>query len=144
MGEWFVYRQLRSQFDDFDATAWCSKAKRIFGLEDDGDDSLGYDFKYRDSTGKLTGRSDSSVCLIEVKATTGDGSQPFEMSANEWEVAQQCHTDPASGLYVIIRVVKITTNPRIADVLIDPLRLYAMGQLTYAKTDLLIYVGNRR
>jgi hypothetical protein len=144
MGEWFVYRQLRSQFDDFDSMAWCSKAKHLFGLGNDGDDGLGYDFKYRDSTGRLTGRTESPVCLIEVKATTGDGSQPFEMSANEWDVAQQCHNDPSSGLYVIIRVVQITTSPRIADVLIDPLRLYAMGHLTYAKTDLLIYVGSRQ
>jgi hypothetical protein len=116
----------------------------MFGLEDDGDDRLGYDFKYRDSTGKLTGRCESLLCHIEVKSTTGDGLQPFEMSANEWDVAQEFHADPTSGLYVIIRVAQITTSPRIVDVLVDPVRLYALGQLTYAKRDLLIYVGNRQ
>jgi hypothetical protein len=141
MGEMFVYRQLRTQFNDFDGTAWRSKSKRRFGLADDGDDQLGYDFEYRDSTGDLTGRSDNPVCRIEVKTTTGDGSQPFEMSANEWEVAQNCHDNPDSGLYLIIRVVQITTKPRIGDVLIDPLHLYAIGKINYAKTDLLIYVG---
>ncbi|TXG79149.1 MAG: DUF3883 domain-containing protein [Rhodocyclaceae bacterium] len=44
--------------------------------------------RHGESTG---GRADGPLCRIEVKASSGDGSESFPMTANEWDKARECH-----------------------------------------------------
>lgn len=143
LGEWFVFQQFSVLLDGFDHGSWVSENRAVFGFGGRGNDSLGYDFEYRDKAGMLTGRENHPMCRIEVKSTTGDGSNPFEMSSNEWEEAQHCHYDKDRGIYVLVRVANVKSFPRITDVMIDPVQLRADGVLDYKERDLVVYVGSR-
>jgi hypothetical protein len=140
VGEYFAYEQLKALCPDFDITNWRSKAKELFGY-DQGNDGLGYDFEYTDSTGTLTGRIGAPHCLIEVKSAAGDGGESFEMTTNEWEVARRCHEHSENGIYVIIRVANVTSRPKLVDLLIDPIELHLQGVLDYSSRDLLVVLG---
>jgi len=134
---------LKKLFTDFDITNWRSKAKELFGYGE-GNDSLGYDFEYHDMSGTLTGDAAVQRCLIEVKSTTQDGTDAFEMTTNEWETAIRCHAGGEKAVYVIIRVVRTTSQPKIMDILVDPVQLHLDGVLDYSSRDLLVAVGKAR
>jgi hypothetical protein len=90
--------------------------------------------RYTDVTGQLCGVP-GAECLIEVKATVGDASRRFPITSKEWDLAMDCwrrRNDTSTGtarLYVIIRVERVLTQPRIAAVLPDPAALWDAGQL---------------
>jgi len=140
IGERYVYQQFRVILPDFDAHNWKSRSREQFGYST-GDDSLGYDFEYRDSDGILSGRDDSPMCRIEVKATTGDGANAFDMSTNEWDVAYECHNNDEAEVYIVVRVASVAQQPTIADVLVDPVDLRQQGVLDYSSRNLLVVVG---
>jgi hypothetical protein len=141
VGEYFVYQQLKALCPDLDPTNWVSKGKERFGYGT-GDDTLGYDFSYDDATGLLSGKPGRPHCLIEVKsAAVGDGGGSFEMSTNEWEVAQRCHREPGFGTYLIVRVADVTAAPRLTEILVDPVQLHLQGLLDYTSRDLLVVLG---
>ena len=139
-GEAFVFQQLRSVLPDFDLTHWVSKAREVFGFSD-GNDDLGYDFDYYDSSGILTGQGGARRCLIEVKSNAKEARSAFEMSMNEWETAVGCHNGEQEAVYVIIRVQAVQSNPTIVDVLVDPVQMHNDGLLDYSSRDLLVAVG---
>ena len=118
-----------------------SRGYNAYGLEGEGDDSLGYDFSYRDIDNQLAGRLDRPLCYIEVKSSSGDGSEPFQMTINEWEKARECH-QASDSVYIIMRVARVRDDPRITDVIIDPFGLYGAGQIAVASRDLWIHVGS--
>ncbi|MEO2013082.1 MAG: DUF3883 domain-containing protein [Fuerstiella sp.] len=140
IGERFFFQQFKALFDDFDHHNWKSENREKFGFSE-GNDTLGFDFEYRDWAGRLTGRENSPMCRIEVKATTGDGTQPFDMSTNEWEVAYDCHNSDGKEVYIIVRIRSVDTKPFIADVLVDPIAMREAGVLDYSSRNLLVAVG---
>ena len=140
IGERYVYQQFRVILPNFDAHNWKSGSREQFDYSA-GDDRLGYDFEYRDSYGKLTGRDDLPMCRIEVKATTGDGTNAFDMSTNEWDVAYECHNNDEAEVYIVVRVASVAQQPTIADVLVDPVDLRQQGVLDYSSRNLLVVVG---
>jgi Protein NO VEIN, C-terminal len=143
LGEHFVFQQLKELFADFDLTNWRSKAKESFGYGE-GDDALGYDFEYYDMNGVLTGDASVHRCLIEVKSTTQEGTDVFEMTTNEWETAIRCHAGGEKAIYAIIRVVRTASQPQITDILVDPVQLHLDGVLDYSSRELLVAVGKAR
>ena len=80
------------------------------------------------------------MCHIEVKASLGDGTEPFPMTAREWEKAQECHQSKDS-VYIILRIAHAAEKPQIVDRIIDPFGLYLAGQLNYKAHDMWVYVG---
>lgn len=140
LGEAFIYEHFRVALPGFDEMAWRSSNRNAYGLEGEGDDSLGFDFSYRDVDNRLTGRSVGPLCCLEVKSSSGDASEAFQMTANEWEKARECHQS-GDAMYIIIRVAYVRDDPRIVDVILDPFRLYGEGQLAVASRDLWIHVG---
>lgn len=140
LGEGFVLQQLQAVLPDFDSTHWKSEARDLF-KPGTGNDKLGYDFEYHDSTGMLTGGESTRRCLIEVKSSAEDRKGTFEMSVNEWEVARRCHVGEEDAVYVIIRVANVKTAPKIVDLLVDPIQLHLDGLLDYSSRDLLVAVG---
>jgi hypothetical protein len=140
LGEAFVYEHFRLVLPGFDEMAWLSCNRNLYGLEGPGDDSLGYDFSYRDTENRLTVRSDRPVCYIEVKSSAGEGRGSFQMSANEWEKARECH-ESADSVFIILRVAHVRDNPQIIDAIIDPFGLYRNGQLALSAQDMWVYLG---
>ena len=112
LGEAFVYEYLRIKLPAFDEMAWRSCNRNAYGMEGEGDDSLGFDFSYQDNENQLAGRQDHPLCFIEVKSSSGDGSEPFPMTANEWERARNCH-HTTDSLYIILRVSRVRDDPTI-------------------------------
>lgn len=143
LGEAFVYESLRELLNDFDYSNWVSENREKYGFVAPETSGEGYDFHYVDSEGKLTGRADSPICLIEVKATSGPGYVPFPISYNEWEVARNCHNGIRKELYVIVRVSNALEAPQIDDVLVDPVDLYNKKFLELMRYDMLIYTKSR-
>lgn len=142
LGEAFVYETFRVRLTDFDHTCWRSANRQNYGLSGAGDDGLGYDFLYSDVDGMLTGRTDSPICLLEVKATSGESKDAFPMTENEWFVAEECYKGHRDAVYVIVRVTNVMHAPRIDDVLVDPVRLWQEGRLALANHDWLIRTAN--
>lgn len=140
VGEHFFFQQIKELVTDFDLTHWKSKTKEIFGYPA-GDDGLGYDFEYYDTQGVIGGNRLAPRCLIEVKSTTRDGTDAFEMTTNEWETAIQCHNGVNQAIYVIARVIRTATQPELLDMLIDPIQLHLDGVLDYTSRNLLVVVG---
>jgi len=89
---------------------------------------------------QLAGRSDCPLCYIEVKSSSGDGSDPFPITANEWDKARECHQS-ADSVDIIVRVAHVRDDPKIADVVIDPFGLYSTGQVGLVTQDMWVYVG---
>jgi hypothetical protein len=119
---------------------WRSCNRSAYGLEGEGNDTLGYDFLYRDLENRLGGRADSPLCFIEVKASSGNGSESFPMTANEWDKARECH-QTGESVYIIVRVANVRDDPQIADVIIDPFGLYGEGQVAVVSRDIWVHVG---
>lgn len=142
IGEHFVYEQLRAVLGDLDLTNWQSRSREVFGYGP-GDDALGYDFEYHDTKGLLTGNSGVPRCFVEVKSNADEMGGTFEISTNEWETAIRCHKE-RDAQYVIVRVERTASIPRIVDILIDPIQLHLDGVLDYSSRDLLVAVGKKR
>jgi hypothetical protein len=79
--------------------------------------------------------------LIEVKSAAYDCGNSFEMSTNEWDVAQRAHMERANAVYLVIRVAHVVSKPEIVDLLLDPVELHLRGVLDYSSRDLLVAVG---
>jgi hypothetical protein len=141
LGEAFVFEQFRRVLRSFDESCWVSPNRSRYGLANTGSDAHGCDFIYRDLDGALTGRQDQPECHIEVKATIGEGGQPFPMSIAEWEKAQLCHASSGRLVYLIVRVEQVRTQPSIADVLMDPHQLWLEHRLALKAQDLWVYTG---
>ena len=140
LGEAFVYECFRIALPAFDEMCWRSCNRNAYGLEGEGSDSLGFDFSYRDNENRLAGRENHPLCCIEVKSSSGDGSEPFPITANEWEKARDCH-QTADSVYIILRVARVRDDPKITDVIIDPFGLYGAGQVGVVSRDMWVYVG---
>jgi hypothetical protein len=117
---------------------WVSDSRRKYGIDGKGDDGLGYDFEYTDVEGKLTGATDRPHCLIEVKSTTSTHDESFPTTANEWAVAEQCFKGLRTAQYVIVRVLGVKAAPVIADVVVDPVRLWHEGKLALENRDFIV------
>jgi len=142
LGERFVHEHfMASKFPNYDTSCWVSENRRGYKGQSLDPIILGCDFRYRDDGGRLTGRNDSPQCLIEVKATTGDGRAPFPITTNEWRLAHECHDDKDRA-YVIIRVRQILDAPEIFDVIVDPVKALQDGWVRTRDKDLYLVVGH--
>ncbi len=140
IGEAFVHEWLGHVLgENYGPECWRSKARGRYGLPESGDDALGCDFEISDVAGKLFPQKPARV-LIEVKATSTDGSGPFPMSRPEWDMARRCHED-GGPLYVIVRVFHADTVPCIGDALMDPFAAYRRGEVRLADRDLWVTVS---
>jgi hypothetical protein len=139
IGEAFVYEVFRRKLPEFDHHCWRSGNACRYGAADSGDDSLGADFQYWDIGGRLSGADSAPECWIEVKATSGDGDEPFFLTASEWELARECHRSNGGCLYVIVQVARVRSKPSIARVLRDPIHLQQRGLLHIETKDFLVY-----
>ncbi len=138
LGEAFVYELFRGQLPSFDYDCWRSTAAVRYGVASAGDDGLGADFVYRDSSGLLTGRADSPEVYLEVKATSAGGAAPFEMSAGEWETALRFDVESSARVYAIVRVEFVRTTPALHRIYVNPARLSREGFLIVDAADLRI------
>ena len=144
LGEAFVYVHfLKSEFPEFDHHCWVSENREHYGLSKPEEAGQGYDFRYLDVAGKLTGYDDQPLCYIEVKSSAGEIGDSFPMSINEWEQARLCHEDE-NALYIIIRVSNVRTHPAISDVILNPYGLWKKRLLSLSKRDLSVSVGARK
>lgn len=143
LGERYVYEHfLAANFPDFDISCWVSENRERYDGQASKRIGQGYDFRYRDVTGQLTGRDDAPICLIEVKTTTGDGQAPFPITANEWRVAQKYHDRQDDHIYLIIRVRYMLVAPEIFDVIVDPVQASLDGWLRWRNKDFYLAVGH--
>ena len=55
-------------------------------------------------------------------------------------MARRCHVDD-DAVYVIVRVFKVDTAPRIGDVIFDPFAAHGRGELRLADRDLWVTVA---
>lgn len=140
LGEAYLFELFRKNLPEFDDTCWMSRNRTKYGFSGEGNDNLGYDFRYRDTLGRLAGVA-GRVCLIECKATTGDGSQAFPMSANEWEIATECHHRPDGRIYIVARVVHASDKTALGDLIHDPFGLYRAKIIQKTERDLWIYAN---
>ncbi len=140
LGEAFVYEQFRLFLPGFDERSWRSCNRNLYGLEGAGDDSLGFDFSYRDVEGRLTAQPDHPMCYLDAKASSGDGTEPFQMSVNEWNKARECH-ESSDSIYVIVRISHVREGPSVVDIICDPFGLYRKGQVALSAQDMWIHVG---
>ena len=138
-----MYEALRNTLPDFDMACWVSDSRKKYGINGKGDDSLGYDFEYTDVEGKLTGASNQQHCLIEVKSTTSIHDESFPMTTNEWAVAEDCYRGIRKAQYVIVRVLDVKRAPVIADVVVDPVRLWLEGKLALENRDFIVRTALR-
>jgi hypothetical protein len=60
----------REPFPGFDESAWQSQNRSEYLGDGLGNDSLGYDFCFKDVSGRLTGHA-GTVCMLEVKSSPG-------------------------------------------------------------------------
>lgn len=143
LGERFVHEHfMAAGFPDYNASCWVSENRGGYKTQNSDPIFHGYDFRYRDSAGRLTGRKNAPLCFIEVKATTSDGRAPFPITFNEWRLAQKCHDDGEERVYVIVRVRQIQDAPEIFDVIVDPVKALQDGWLRTRDKDLYLVVGH--
>lgn len=143
LGERFVHEHfITAGFPDYDGLCWVSENREGYKGQTSDPIIYGCDFRYCDSTGRLTGRDDAPLCFIEVKATTSDGRAPFPITFNEWRLAQECHDGGEERVYVIIRVRQIQEAPEIFDVIVDPVKALQDGWLRMRDKDLYLAVGH--
>ena len=144
IGEIFVYEWLKAlNLPDFDPECWISTNRCAYGGYPDGNDSAGYDFRIVDTDGRLSSRK-GTHCLLEVKATSGDGSDPFKISENEWQQARDAHHSKGDQQYLILRVAYVRMKaPQIVDILRDPYELMIQQKLRIFGTDLTAQAGRR-
>lgn len=144
LGEVFVFEEFRRHLPGFDERCWVSENRlRYIPSPVGASDAEAYDFEYRDLAGELTGRAGGTNCHIEVKATAGDGANPFPISSAEWEHAKHCH-QTQSALYVIVRVAAIRSpHPLITDMLIDPIDMWQHGKIAIDAQNFWLHLGAR-
>jgi len=143
LGEIYVYELLRNMnLSDFDDSAWKSGMRNKYMADNLGDDTLGYDIEFVDTDGILTGNDKALSCLIEVKATSGDGQSPFQMSVGEWERATEAHYDDNEE-YFIVRVDNVLDPERIAvaSIIRDPYGCRRRNELELVANDFWVYAG---
>ncbi|MDQ2668796.1 MAG: DUF3883 domain-containing protein [Gemmatimonadota bacterium] len=141
LGEAFVYELFRDRLPGFDFQCWRSMNAVRYGTASEGDDTLGADFIYQDSSGLLTGRSDAPEVYLEVKATSEEGVAPFELSAGEWNTALRLHHEACARVHAIVRIEHVRDAPRLFRVYVDPVRLSHEGLLTIETADLRVLGG---
>jgi len=139
LGEAFVFETFRRLLPNFDASCWISKNRELYGAGGTGSDVEGYDFRYTDESGLLTGRDTWPICLIEVKATSGREPKEFTLSRNEMDVARK-HSGSETDMYVIVWVAEVRTRPHIFDILIDPMALWLRRSISLTWKDLRVRV----
>lgn len=148
LGEKFIYELFSKELPGFGWRNWVSDIKYHFapGAARDGAADKQYypcDFVYYDQEGRLCGQP-GTMCLLEVKATTGKGAAPFLISGNEWRAAQELEgaggrNDPEGPqVYMIVRVERVTTRPRVFSILVDPSAMWRRGLLTVMGEKLVI------
>ncbi len=142
LGEAFVHEWLKLRLgEDYDDGSWVSKSRSRYGYEARGSDGEGCDFRVHDPTGKVFGTGLSGLLHIEVKATTGDGDEPFPLALSEWELAKECHKLPDMGTFVILRVFQVKIRPRIGDIIVDPVAVLERQHLRIDYSELLVTVA---
>lgn len=104
IGEAAVYKELH---ETYPSTRWISGNAQEAGIDEQGDDSCGYDIKYTDA--------DNNVQYVEVKASKSD-SIVFSISDNELRFA----CDHASNYEVIYVVIGDDG---------EPLKIWRLGHL---------------
>ena len=139
LGEAFVYELFREQLPGFDFQCWKSGNSLRYGVASEYNDALGADFLYHDVSGMLSGRTDAPEVYLEVKATSEEGSAPFELSANEWETALRISLENTNRVYVILRVARVRTAPKLHRIFVDPVQLKRDGFLLIEDADLRVY-----
>lgn len=132
LGEVFAFRALAAQLPGFNEDCWVSSSRAWMDLPG-GDDALGYDFRYVDTTGALSGRP-GVVCYIDVKANGGALKDRFAISSNEWRLAERCSGSEAE-VFILLRVWGIASEPRLGPVHVDPVALTRTGLLTLSPKD---------
>jgi hypothetical protein len=139
LGEAFVFEQFKASLPGWDQTCWFSSARARYNVAGEASDEDGFDFRYSDVEGKLAGRP-GALCLVEVKASSGDATGPFPLSVNEWNRAHQAH-ESGDEVYVIVRVARVCDRPEITDVIVDPVQLLREGKLRVDAKGLEVIVG---
>lgn len=132
LGECFLFHLFKEALPGFDEHCWQSGYRVHAGLPAP-DREPSYDFLYDDVAGKLTGVP-GTKCVVDCKATGGravEGGrlQPIFISTREWDLAQKLHHEK-SAAYIIVRVECVSGGqPRIAAVLVDPVKMMYEGRL---------------
>jgi hypothetical protein len=140
LGEAFIFETFRRRLPNFDASCWVSKNRERYGTGGEGSDVEGYDFRYVDEAGLLTGSETWPTCLIEVKATSERHPKEFTLSRNEMDVARK-HSGSDAAVYMIVWVAEVRTRPHIFDILIDPMALWLRRSISLTWKDLRVHVG---
>lgn len=131
-GEHFAFRALSAMLPGFDESCWKSSSRSLAGLPG-GDDTLGYDFRYIDIDGTLSGQP-GAECYIEVKANARGARARFSLSNNEWQLAVACHSSP-DRRFVVVRVAGIADAPAVVAIIVDPVQAVREGQLALTPKD---------
>jgi len=123
VGEFYVYHWLkRLGLESFDQECWISSNRTAFLGCEDGDDAAGFDFKIIDTEGKLSGRRDAPIMLLEVKSKFGPDDGRFFITAGEWETAMEASRNPNEEYWIIV-VEGVGDSPRITQFIKDPYQL---------------------
>ncbi|MBM7115739.1 DUF3883 domain-containing protein [Archangium primigenium] len=104
IGEILAFRILQKRFGEtaVGASAWCSKNSAYVFTDNEGDDSLGYDFRVVD--GRCTWH-------IEVKASL-DASEQFELGSSEVREALKL-ANKRRQRYRILHIGNLNSEPRV-------------------------------
>lgn len=94
-----------------------------------------YDFLYMDVEGILSGKP-GTRCFIKCKATSGtayDSSgrmKPFQITNRDWDSAQKVR-NLNSDVFIVVWVegVRVGSEPWVAAILIDPVKMVGEGAL---------------
>jgi hypothetical protein len=131
-GEHFAFQVLSARLTGFDQTCWKSTSRFLANLPG-GDDTLGYDFRFLDIDGRLSGQPGAD-CFIEVKSNARQARSRFSLSNNEWQLACDCH-ESSNRRFVIVRVAHIADAPTLVAIIVDPVRSLKGGHLALTPKD---------
>jgi hypothetical protein len=144
IGEFYIYKWLMRECpESVDQECWVSSNRTAFLNCEDGDDSVGYDFKVNPGDERLTGRNDGQRLLIEVKSKSGADDGHFFMTATEWRRAAEASANPTEEYWVLV-IQNVLESPQIAQVIKDPHRLMAEGKLVFQHESLSVRVGKAK
>ena len=117
---------------------WVSCLRERYGLPAlDAAKCPACNFYYDDYCGALATPDDRNAtgaqpsptrCYIEVKSTTHEEAQPFQLSAYEWQLAQDCSDQP-SAQYFAFPATSVCARTHLDAVLFDPVRQIANRDL---------------
>ena len=132
---------MQREVPGFVQRCWVSELKHHYFPESRNvANDMGADFRYLDRAGKISGSGRSETVYLEVKSQTQEEVQPFRMSVNEWNRAKRCHMGP-NEVYIVVIVTAVTHAPRIAQLIIDPIRQVNDGAATVEISEL-VYTPN--